>query len=237
MKTYIPENIEIFEASAAEFLNAEPESWQAERLAGAVGENFDGYPEDSEVIHQVEAERLAGWYWWTCSPGCLPDSEPSGPFRTEIEAVEDAGGGEYEEHVIALAEEIGESPADITEESHDYYGMTILSCGRAEYAIGTDEEADAACREYVESSAWAFNASFVLSECGLPSELEDAIQAFQSKECESANDAIAALIEKTCGMDSFVASAISAEGRGHFLASYDGDEMELADNFYAYRIN
>jgi hypothetical protein len=31
-----------------------------------------------------------GWYWWTCFPGCLPDSEPSGPFDTEAEALADA---------------------------------------------------------------------------------------------------------------------------------------------------
>lgn len=24
----------------------------------------------------------AGWYYWTCLPGCLPDSEPFGPYRT-----------------------------------------------------------------------------------------------------------------------------------------------------------
>ena len=32
----------------------------------------------------------AGWYWWPCFPGCLPDGEPSGPFNTEAEALEDA---------------------------------------------------------------------------------------------------------------------------------------------------
>lgn len=31
-----------------------------------------------------------GWYWWTCLPGCLPDSEPSGPFDTEEDALQDA---------------------------------------------------------------------------------------------------------------------------------------------------
>ena len=29
----------------------------------------------------------AGWYWWACFPGCLPDSEAIGPFATEAEAV------------------------------------------------------------------------------------------------------------------------------------------------------
>jgi hypothetical protein len=31
-----------------------------------------------------------GWYWWACFPGCLPDGEPMGPFKTEAEALEDA---------------------------------------------------------------------------------------------------------------------------------------------------
>ena len=31
-----------------------------------------------------------GWFWWTCFPGCLPDSEPVGPFATEQDAIDDA---------------------------------------------------------------------------------------------------------------------------------------------------
>lgn len=31
-----------------------------------------------------------GWYWWPCFPGCLPDSDPIGPFATEAEAIADA---------------------------------------------------------------------------------------------------------------------------------------------------
>ncbi len=35
-----------------------------------------------------EAETyVAGWYWWPCFPGCLPDGEPVGPFVTEAEAI------------------------------------------------------------------------------------------------------------------------------------------------------
>jgi hypothetical protein len=32
----------------------------------------------------------SGWYWQACFPGCLPDSEPNGPFDTENEAIEAA---------------------------------------------------------------------------------------------------------------------------------------------------
>jgi len=32
----------------------------------------------------------AGWYWWSCFPGCLPDGEANGPYDTESEAIADA---------------------------------------------------------------------------------------------------------------------------------------------------
>lgn len=31
-----------------------------------------------------------GWYWWSCSPGCLPDAKPTGPFAYSQQAHEDA---------------------------------------------------------------------------------------------------------------------------------------------------
>ncbi len=34
-----------------------------------------------------------GFYWWTCFPGCLPDSDPHGPFASEDEALADAREG------------------------------------------------------------------------------------------------------------------------------------------------
>ena len=30
-----------------------------------------------------------GWYWWSCQPGCIPDSDFFGPFETEEEARDD----------------------------------------------------------------------------------------------------------------------------------------------------
>lgn len=32
----------------------------------------------------------AGFYWWPCFPGCLPDGEPSGPFESARAAIADA---------------------------------------------------------------------------------------------------------------------------------------------------
>lgn len=31
-----------------------------------------------------------GRYYWFCLPGCLPDSDPVGPFSTGVEALKDA---------------------------------------------------------------------------------------------------------------------------------------------------
>ena len=36
----------------------------------------------------IEEECITGgWYWWTCVPGCLPDSDPEGPYATQEEAL------------------------------------------------------------------------------------------------------------------------------------------------------
>lgn len=32
----------------------------------------------------------SGWYYWFRFPGCMPDSEPSGPFESEGAALADA---------------------------------------------------------------------------------------------------------------------------------------------------
>jgi hypothetical protein len=73
-------DVEIFHISAADFLNAEDGTWMREQMT-----QQDGYDTLQET-----AEGLAGWYWWTCLPGCLPDSEAIGPFETENEALADA---------------------------------------------------------------------------------------------------------------------------------------------------
>ena len=39
---------------------------------------------DRQPIARKQGE---GWFYWYCFPGCLPDSEPSGPFATEAEAL------------------------------------------------------------------------------------------------------------------------------------------------------
>ena len=50
---------------------------------------LDGSIND-DVLDDDGCPMEPGWYWWACFPGCLPDSEPNGPFKTEAEAISDA---------------------------------------------------------------------------------------------------------------------------------------------------
>jgi hypothetical protein len=53
---------------------------------------FDGvrYSSDDCWADSDGETMPKGWYWWTCFPGCMPDSDPFGPFKTEAEALKDA---------------------------------------------------------------------------------------------------------------------------------------------------
>jgi len=114
-------------------------------------------------------------------------------------------------------------------------------CEVDDYLVYTDDEADEACKEYIRDSLWAFNAEFICSECGLDQSGAESLRSMQEKSCEGANDFILSLVTETCGLDEFVESAISADGRGHFLSPYDGEENEVETEndgtFYIYRQN
>lgn len=42
---------------------------------------------DRQPIARKQGE---GWFYWFCFPGCLPDSDPIGPFDSEADALADA---------------------------------------------------------------------------------------------------------------------------------------------------
>lgn len=201
MKTYIPKNTEVFFVSASDFILADESTWQFTLYRTKLESDPDN--EMNETARAYE-----GWYWWTCCPGCLPDSEASGPFESEAEAIQDAGGGEYEDYIIALAEELGCEPSEIEEERHDYYGLKVLSYGREEYAIGTDEEAEEAWDQALDS---------YLDDCGVLDSIPENLRRYFDR-------------------DAWKREA-RYDGRGHALAGYDGDEMKLSDGFVAFRIN
>lgn len=42
---------------------------------------------------RAACSRRGAWWWRACFPGCLPDSNPAGPFATEAEALANAREG------------------------------------------------------------------------------------------------------------------------------------------------
>ncbi len=114
-----------------------------------------------------------------------------------------------------------------------------------EYLVLTDEEADKKVTEEIKEEVWAFNADWILTACGLygstvteneKKNLRHSLEDLQAKCCEGCNDFIKAIIAGTIGLDKFIEAAIEADGRGHFLSSYDGHEGQQGD-CYIYRTN
>lgn len=65
---------------------------------GRHGMLADGFGSEQPLCLACAKESYGpGWYWWSCFPGCLPDSEPNGPFETDAEALADAQANAGEE--------------------------------------------------------------------------------------------------------------------------------------------
>ena len=95
------------------------------------------------------------------------------------------------------------------------------------YMVLTDEEADEKVKEYIYDSAWTFKPSFLASHSRVDENVFETLQELS----EGANEAVLSLIDD---FDHFVDDAILSDGRGHFLASYDGAEEEYS-NYFIYR--
>lgn len=115
-----------------------------------------------------------------------------------------------------------------------------------DYIVLDDSEADEKAKEHIEDSLWAFNASFLSGVTGFDEEIFKAIQ--DNDKCESNNNAILQLVTNNPNnstLDDLVSEAISANGRGHFLNTYDGNEEEFNcfeytgknEYLYVFRIN
>ena len=108
----------------------------------------------------------------------------------------------------------------------------ILSNGDS-YFVLTDQEADEYATSEIEDMLWAFDANWLAGYTGLHKAVFEAL----AEGYEKSNEAIMALINNAGSMAEFVQDCMDADGRGHFVANYDGDEIELENDYYAYRVN
>ena len=82
--------LEVFRVEGTAFDPRDDASWMGEQIRDYINDSH--YAMDSIKPTELSClqDECAGWYSWTCVPGCLPDSEASGPFETEQEALEAA---------------------------------------------------------------------------------------------------------------------------------------------------
>jgi hypothetical protein len=105
-------NVEVFHVSIREFVDAveaddgtwmqemaidrSPQEWVVGRpspFTNSIALAATRYRRGLLQRHYIDCSDLGGWYWWACFPGCMPDSDPIGPFETEAEALADAQEG------------------------------------------------------------------------------------------------------------------------------------------------
>lgn len=132
--------------------------------------------------------------------------------------------------IEALAKHFQVDIDDIDDNDEDNYDVAGV-----EYLVLTDDEADAKVREYIERDLWCFNSDFLAAHCNIDAKT---IQLLQ-RNYEDSNETIQQSIQD---FDHFVDDAIGADGRGHFLNTYDGEEIEIDTGLpgerwlYAYRM-
>ena len=99
-----------------------------------------------------------------------------------------------------------------------------------EYIVLSDEERKEAVIENIKESASYFSSSFLAGETELP---EIVFESLVDK-----NEAVVKIIEKLAdgGISGFAKRAVEADGFGHFLNGYNGEEKELPNGFYAYQV-
>lgn len=85
-------DIEVFELTACEVAERDEDLiWEYMKRHEFRLASMSGKVRERMFDQMVEEEGITGgWFWWACFPGCLPDSDPFGPFATRAEALADA---------------------------------------------------------------------------------------------------------------------------------------------------
>jgi hypothetical protein len=113
-----------------------------------------------------------------------------------------------DERALALAKFLGIDPEEVTLYGGHHYEMTIFETPEGDFAVGTDEQAD---------ESWDQSLDSYIEDCILSEIKYETLRNYFDFE-KWKRDA-------------------RYDGRGHSLSSYDGNELELGNDLFAYRIN
>lgn len=129
---------------------------------------------------------------------------------------------------------------EVTTDNKLVYDLHSFTVGTKDYLVLTDAEADERAAECVKETLWAFNPSFLADY--IPALHNAKAAAAWTKMvgeiCEDATPLVEAMLGDR--LDEMVEDAIAADGRAHFLNTYDGEEHEVTVNgvrWYVYRTN
>ena len=131
----------------------------------------------------------------------------------------------------ALAKHLG---IDVTDIEVTEYDNATFEVNGEEWLVLDDGEADQQCDEQIKDTLWAFRPEFLQNYTLAGIEARE-IRAIIGDRCEDANEAITALVKDA--FPELVEDAVALDGRGHFLSPYDGEEVALENDFFAYRTN
>jgi hypothetical protein len=134
-----------------------------------------------------------------------------------------------EARIAALYAYLSDNNEDVElDEISDGYSDNEFEYFNEEYLVLTNDEADELCEERILDSLWAFNKSFLDCHSEAIANIDDDVwQELATNQCENLNETVRKLIDD---IDSFVEDAVGADGRGHFISFYDGEEVEVEHN-------
>lgn len=116
-------------------------------------------------------------------------------------------------------------PRDIEVKEYDVYGLPVIVYDGKEYALGTEKQVAKAAYNAIMDSVWAFNADWLVRHMRRGMLSEEGVKQIQLASSESANEMFKNMLTNK---KQFVEDSIDADGRAHFLSTYDGEEYELS---------
>ena len=117
---------------------------------------------------------------------------------------------------------------------YDHYGLPVIEINEKRYAVGNPVNIQEAVVEYCRDNIQHFKPELLAENSKFSTCLFKRLQdggIFDSY----------VYLELINDLESFAEAAKATYGRGHFLATYDGEEIEVYDNkknlvYYIYRI-
>lgn len=122
------------------------------------------------------------------------------------------------------------------QELENFLGISVIDNDYGEFEVGNgvvfsvlnEDEKLAVAKRNVKKTISTMNPSFLSQMTGIDVEVFD--------DLAENNEAIAAIVEGTCGLDKLVLKAVEFDGWGHFIAS-NGEELVISDRHSAFRVN